>query len=584
MAIQRELGTGAKKHPEQMEMESMKMGSSDEQSSSLGEKSETSRRQLWRDLTLLVLGAGILFGVALGARDLWNPNEAIYGRAVVEMDERGDWLVPTVNGKLFAEKPILYYWAALTISYGMGGIDELSLRVPSALAGILSVLLLYFLVDPYTGRRRALLAAALLATQYEVFWSARSVQMDSLVLVTTLGMLLPLSRMLDFGLSPRRAWPVVGLVAGVGLLAKGPVTCIVPGAVFLAYCASRRLNPKLLNRGFVIAGILAVAVAATWYGLLIWKGRSDILDEVLIRQNMSRFSKAWDHQQPWWYYLKYFWIEFVPWSWMVPAAFALRLKGAHEQGLHRLAWGWIVIVIFFFSLSDSKRAPYILPVAPAVAILASAVIDRLISGALSPPRRRGVLGVFGFFGILFTVGALALLFQVPEKYPDLTTSAWILSIVLLISGFAVLFGIAFHKRNRATAPLALLGGMILFYLTASIIVMPAVDSQKSARTFCETMNAYLETEGSSVVSYEFWDWRAGYPYYARRIIPNYNDPHALKEFWLEAEQPFILVEAPDQIEVEKLLSDERLVHQQKIGSRTAYLFTRVKHPYSAPGP
>ena len=107
------------------------------------------------DALILVLFSGFLFFVALGARDLWNPNEAIYGRATVEMAERGDWLMPSVNGKVFAEKPILYYWAALSAAKLFGGVDEFSLRVPSALAGMLSVFLTYLLVLPYAGRRRA---------------------------------------------------------------------------------------------------------------------------------------------------------------------------------------------------------------------------------------------------------------------------------------------------------------------------------------------------------------------------------------------------------------------------------------------
>ena len=102
-----------------------------------------------RDLLWLGVGAAILFSVALGARDLWNPNEPTYGQAVVEMAERGDWLVPTVNGRVFAEKPILYYWLALAASRALGGVSELSLRIPSALAGVVSSVLLYLLVLPY---------------------------------------------------------------------------------------------------------------------------------------------------------------------------------------------------------------------------------------------------------------------------------------------------------------------------------------------------------------------------------------------------------------------------------------------------
>ncbi len=556
----------------------MKKEESIEPSYDSGRKSKTSTRRLWRDLTLLLVGTCILFGTAIGARDLWNPNEAIYGRAVVEMNERGDWLVPTVNGKVFAEKPILYYWGALAVSSAFGEINELSLRVPSFIAGVLSVLLIYLLVQPYSGNRQALIAAALLATQYEVFWSARSVQMDILVLVTTLGMLLPLSRMLDFGLSPRWVWPTVGLVAGVGLLAKGPVTCIVPAAVFLSYCASRRLNPKIMNTGFPLALLLSAVVAATWYGALYLQGQSEVLKEVLYRQNFSRFSNAWDHVQPWWYYLKYFWIEFAPGALLVPAAIALKTNGSKEFALRRLAWGWITIVIFFFSLSESKRAPYILPGAPAVAILSAAVIERLITGTLTALQRRTALGAFGLVSSLFSIGGIILWFSIPARYPDLVAEARILSLVFIVSGLILLLAIAFHDDHKSFAPGALLAGIIAFYLTASIFVLPSMNERKSARSFSETINSHLENPNATIASYNFWDWRAGYPYYTERMIPNYKDLESLTKHWRTMEKPYLIVESPNHEEIEQHLVDAELVHQQKIGSRTVYLFTRNDPP------
>ena len=61
-----------------------------------------------RELLLLAVGSVVLFGLRIGARDLWNPNEPIYGEAVREMAQRGEWLLPYVNGVVFAEKPILF--------------------------------------------------------------------------------------------------------------------------------------------------------------------------------------------------------------------------------------------------------------------------------------------------------------------------------------------------------------------------------------------------------------------------------------------------------------------------------------------
>ncbi|MEM8932241.1 MAG: glycosyltransferase family 39 protein, partial [Acidobacteriota bacterium] len=323
-----------------------------------------------QDLTILALAAGLLFFLGLGQRDLWNPNEPIYGRAVAEMEQGGEWLVPTVNDQVFAEKPILYFWSARVTAKLLGGVDELSLRVPAAVAGVASVVLTFLWVLPYVGRRRAFTTAALFATLYQVFWASRSVQMDIFVLASTLGVLVPLTRLLDFDLSPRRAWIYAGLAAGLGFTAKGPVTLILPGLVIAAYAVSTRRLGRLLGPPALWGGAIALVVSLPWYLALWLRGESAFLYEVLIRQNFMRFVDAWDHQQPWWYFLEYLWIDYAPWSWLLPAA-ALTVARSREEGrLQRQSWIWIAGIVFFFSLSESKRAPYILPIAPAVAALA----------------------------------------------------------------------------------------------------------------------------------------------------------------------------------------------------------------------
>jgi 4-amino-4-deoxy-L-arabinose transferase-like glycosyltransferase len=194
------------------------------------------RAAIRRDLTALALTAAVFFFVSLGARDLWNPNEPIYGQAVAEMHARGDWIVPTVNGHLFAEKPILYYWLALVAS-APAGVSEFTLRVPSAAAGVAGVLLVYLLVVPYAGRTRARCAAVLFGTLFVVYWTSRAVQMDLLVGVATIGAVLPVMRIVDHGARPLRGWLLAGAFAGVGFLAKGPVGILCPALVVGVYLA-----------------------------------------------------------------------------------------------------------------------------------------------------------------------------------------------------------------------------------------------------------------------------------------------------------------------------------------------------------
>ena len=387
-----------------------------------------------RDLILLAIGTLIFFGIRLGARDLWNPNEPIYGEAVREMSERGSWLVPYVNGLIFGEKPILYYWLALAASRLFGGVTEFSLRVPSLLAGSSVVLGAYVLVLPYAGRRRALLTALCAATTYSLWWNARSAQMDILATAATLWVVVPISRSLDHGLSPLKGWVAAGAVAGLGFLAKGPVAWICPALALVGYAAvTRRL--RVLFRPDMLAGAaVCLAVASPWYLALYAGGRTDVLFEVLIRQNFQRFTNPWDHVAPFWYFVPYFFVDMAPWSFLAILAWRLPRADERERRLALLAAVWIVAVVAFFSLSKSKRDPYILPVAPAAAILAAEVVLAFIDGRLSAPRRRAVLAVAAGFGVLFLACGGVIAWWIARRYPQTALQARVLAAVVLTGG------------------------------------------------------------------------------------------------------------------------------------------------------
>lgn len=539
-------------------------------------------RSLGRDLFALALASAVFFGIALGERDLWNPNEPTYGRATVEMYESGEWLTPTIHGQLFAEKPILYYWIALAASHLRGGVDESTLRAPSTLAAIASVLLIYLLVLPYTGRRHALLAAASMATMYQVFWAGRAVQMDILVLATTLGALVPLSRMLDFGWSAHRAWAWAGFASGLGLAAKGPVGPIIPGLAIAAYALSDRRFGALARRGLWVGGLTGFAVGAPWYLLLWARGETGALYEVFWRQNFERFSTAWDHHQPWWYFLKYVWVDYLPWVLLLPAAIWTMRATSTERRLRRLCWIWIATTIAFFSLSDSKRAPYILPVAPAIAVLVASVIEAWSCRNLPRPALRAARGAFAGLGAILAVAGLYALWTAPSQVPpDLATVLQWGGGLLAATGVVVASGVAVYRRVPVLAPAGLLIGMVGLCLTASIWVLPEVDPMKSARTFSSKLEDLLEAKQGTLASYGMWRWRGEYAYYLGASIRGLESRAAVREFWATQETPYVLVEARgdasagQEAVMASLLTGAEVVLQQEVGRRTVTLFGKA---------
>lgn len=526
-----------------------------------------------RDLLLLAAAAVIVFGVRLGGRDLWNPNEPIYGEAVKEMAARGTWTVPYVNDLVFGEKPILYYWLALASSKILGGITETSLRVPSALAGLSIVLGAYLLVLPYAGRRRALYAALACVTTFQIWWVSRTIQMDVLVAAVTLWVILAVTRVLDHGLAAWKGWVLAGAVAGLGFLAKGPVTWICPALALVAYAAATRRLKVLLRVEMLLGAAVALVVAAPWYLVLWANGHGDVLHEVLIRQNFQRFTNPWDHVAPFWYYVPYFFSDMAPWSFFALLAWNLPRETENDRRLAKLAALWIVAIVFFFSLSKSKRDPYIVPTAAAAAILAAEVAVAFVDGRLSAWRRRAALGIAWAFAALFVLGGAAVFVALLPKHPEMAVPATILAAAMILCGAVLALALARERPGRRSAvPATFAAAIAAFYVVASVAVIPALDVVKSARPLCSEIEAMLRP-GDRIASFNFWNWRAEYRYYLGRPIENLPGDAPLREAWGGPERLVLLVEAEQLARARTVIGERPAALQRGVGSATTYVFT-----------
>src|SRR5947209_9212086 len=92
---------------------------------------------------LVLLTAGlILFMNNLGGPSLWDLDEGRNATASLEMMESGNLIVPTFNGQLRVDKPVLFYWLQIGC-YAIFGPNEFAARLPSALAALVTLLLSY---------------------------------------------------------------------------------------------------------------------------------------------------------------------------------------------------------------------------------------------------------------------------------------------------------------------------------------------------------------------------------------------------------------------------------------------------------
>jgi 4-amino-4-deoxy-L-arabinose transferase-like glycosyltransferase len=135
------------------------------------------QQQTWFAPILFIL-AVLLFFPALGARDFWAPVEPRYAEIARVMFAEGEWIVPRVNGDLYTDKPILYFWLVLVASNIAGAVNEWTVRLPAALGAVGTVLATYAIGKDFFSPRIGFIAAAVLATSARVIWEGRWAHVD----------------------------------------------------------------------------------------------------------------------------------------------------------------------------------------------------------------------------------------------------------------------------------------------------------------------------------------------------------------------------------------------------------------------
>jgi 4-amino-4-deoxy-L-arabinose transferase-like glycosyltransferase len=176
-------------------------------------------------------------------------------------------------------------------------------------------------------------------------------------------------------LTTQRRWMLLAWIAvALGVLTKGLVAAAIPAAVLVIYSLwTRDFSPwRKLHWSWGLPLFLSIVVPWHW---LAARRLDDFLQFFFVHEHFARYlTKVADREEPWWFFGKVFLAGTVPWT-----LTALRVLGS---GWRRRAspnfdaalflWIWVVFILVFFSLSDSKLMPYILPAMPALAILIGA--------------------------------------------------------------------------------------------------------------------------------------------------------------------------------------------------------------------
>jgi 4-amino-4-deoxy-L-arabinose transferase-like glycosyltransferase len=318
-------------------------------------------------LPALAVAAAVLVGLFLnlGAIPLFDVDEGAFGEATREMLARGDYVSTWLNDQPRFDKPILIYWLQAA-SVRLLGLNELALRLPSALAATAWIGAIWLFARRFTDheseRGSGHAAAFIAASTAGITVIGRGAIADALLnLFLALSMFDIYRYAVDARPSLRRR---AFLWIGLGLLTKGPVALLVPGAAsLLAFALQGRMRAWWRAVRDPVGWAILLAVAMPWY-LLEYGRRGDaFLAGFFLRHNIERFaSPLQGHGGSMLYYLPAVLLLLLPYSGLFLRTLpALRHpRRIRAVPLDSFLWCWFLFVFVFFSLAGTKLPHYLL--------------------------------------------------------------------------------------------------------------------------------------------------------------------------------------------------------------------------------
>jgi 4-amino-4-deoxy-L-arabinose transferase-like glycosyltransferase len=441
-------------------------------------------------------------------------------RVAVEMIDSGDWIVPRQQGEIYFSRPPLQNWAIVLLGLARGEVDAVAIRVPSVLAVLLTVGMVYCYGRGFLSPPASLAAGVAFATMIEVLKLGGLGETDAIFTAMVCGALFTWHWGYTHAWPAARTWIASYLFVALAMLTKGlqgPVFFLGSVMLFLLVMHDGRY---LLTRAHASGIATFVLVWAAWHipyqTAVGWNG---ILTMYSI--NVTQRFQADAIGNPWSHYLRFpleALVCMLPWSVLLLAYLGREFRRAiaPEQSHIAFLFSCFLVALAICWGVPGGRTRYVMPVYPCVACLVGLVLDRygrkdvevrrwnmwngFVTGCVFAvgledveARRWNVWTAFAT-GCVFVmgIGSLAVL-AVSELAPSppLSQPRWLTFSFLGVS--AVLMSVLWEMRKAVTPERRLVGVVAIGIFFAIGYVGMAINAEQ-ARSETSTAQAIAEVK------------------------------------------------------------------------------------------
>lgn len=420
-----------------------------------------------KDFLLLTLLIGILFGTTLGSYPINAPDGARYAEVPREMVVAGDYLTPHLNGIKYFEKPPLFYWLQ-AISIKALGANEFGVSIINALMALGCSLLIYLTGRNLYGRLNGLAASLIFATSSLVFSLTRIVTLDmtlTFFLTGSLGSFVSANQ-LSIGTKRKIFLYMMYVFAALAVMTKGLIGIAFPSLIILIWTIIFRQWNNLKSYHLIGGLFIFLLITLPWH-ILVQIKNPEFFSFYFIEQHFLRYLTDYaGRSQKWWFFPVLLLCGFFPWTVFLPQTILHHIPKQFSDWQQNkptiFLLIWAITIYTFYSFSNSKLIPYLLPIFPPITILLG---NYFVTYWKSNQNSQISIGFNALFLLNISLGlcAITAIFVLNFNEQTITKQNLYTSAIYLITS-AIISLVSYHRRG-------LVAGFIAIIITSSISLL-----------------------------------------------------------------------------------------------------------------